>query len=986
MSSEPKANLRKPGKRGFDIISNSFFVEEESPDTNAKGKVQNESASLSFSDFDSYYSYLNGDIYNNACYTFWHIPDDIVSSYGIDIKRLKERSAFVEDSVEDCQSSTESDERESYERGEEIQRNCQNWIKKFNACNSYSELAEVKKRYEINFKRRKFFSKDDCPKPLSSIILFFFFNYIYANVEDENRFSAIMEYMSSGEYPECDLIYALCSIYDPDDVIQSYNYSSGSKSTIYKHKKDLKDYVQLLKAGEIVFSPCAFFDKDTHYFCEKVHMYKKSNMFYRFPGGIYRYFETFEEFINYRNGDLTNCDLSAALELDVDFSKYETDETTILPRKYYTAENFSVEKTYDNGEFHVLLQLQNESGNILKEDRRSFKYFFDFVAFLKGDLSGADLLLCDGLVNLEEWNSINFTGAKMRSSLCEKFGLKYETYKIKSNLIGSFERVEKNEEQTALALRNSRDLIADALNRGLSSFDVEADHNCQKVNYISDIHLMHRILHAKCRSTEDILYVIQKVVDTIVREADSILLIAGDVASDFAIFELFIKCLSQTLENEYYPLVVFTLGNHELWGLQGLSKSKVVNRYRSLLDKHGMYLLHNDILYIDDHDINDPIHLIKYKELCKMDDKQIVDRLRNARYVILGSLGFSGYNSQFNADSGIYRGAVDRSTEIEESKKFEALYNRLYPILKNKNTVILTHTPKEDWCKEATPDGNLIYVSGHTHKNFYYDDGEFRVYSDNQIGYYNENPHLKTFLMDNDYDCFSDYADGIHKITREQYIDFYRGKNKAMTFTHDIYVLHMLKKNGYYCFIQESPTGRLQILNGGSPKKLERKDIQYYYDNMDEMISTIESPLDKFTSFQENIAKTIKRIGGTGTIHGCIIDIDFNNHIYVNPVDSTVVGYWASDMINKIVYPSIPSLLEKNCPELFGQYIRLLDSESQDSLVLKQQSSAAIPQEYFDTDIYRASREIKKMQKLNSNILSLWNEDALSKKHVIDLT
>ena len=65
-------------------------------------------------------------------------------------------------------------------------------------------------------------------------------------------------------------------------------------------------------------------------------------------------------------------------------------------------------------------------------------------------------------------------------------------------------------------------------------------------------------------------------------------------------------------------------------------------------------------------------------------------------------------------------------------------------------------------------------------------------------------------------------------------------------------------------------------------KKLEIQDIQYYYDNMDSMISTIKTPLDEFTSFQKRIAGIVKRIGGAGTIHGSIIDIDFYNHIYCN--------------------------------------------------------------------------------------------------------
>lgn len=34
-----------------------------------------------------------------------------------------------------------------------------------------------------------------------------------------------------------------------------------------------------------------------------------------------------------------------------------------------------------------------------------------------------------------------------------------------------------------------------------------------------------------------------------------------------------------------------------------------------------------------------------------------------------------------------------------------------------------------------------------------------------------------------------------------------------------------------------------------------------------------------------------------------------------------------------------------------------------------------LPQIYLDTDIYKASKEIKKMQKLSSNILSFWYDD-----------
>ena len=97
-----------------------------------------------------------------------------------------------------------------------------------------------------------------------------------------------------------------------------------------------------------------------------------------------------------------------------------------------------------------------------------------------------------------------------------------------------------------------------------------------------------------------------------------------------------------------------------------------------------MYLLHNDLLYKEDcgllADPNTGTHLIKYHDLCQMNKTQIADRLRSARYVILGGSGFSGYNMEFNADNGIYRMTVDRTTEIKESKIFEDLYLSLIHI------------------------------------------------------------------------------------------------------------------------------------------------------------------------------------------------------------------------------------------------------------------------------------------------------------------
>ena len=124
----------------------------------------------------------------------------------------------------------------------------------------------------------------------------------------------------------------------------------------------------------------------------------------------------------------------------------------------------------------------------------------------------------------------------------------------------------------------------------------------------------------------------------------------------------------------------------------------------------------------------------------------------------------------------------------------------------------------------------------------------------------------------------------------------------------------------------------------------------------------------------KELADEIRKIGGSGWIHGCIIDIDYYNHVYVNPVDMTVRSYWASDIVNKLVYPTVPALLKNECPELYANYLKLIEGEKSNPLAVKQTKNevSLLPQEYLETDIYKASREIKKMQKLNSNVLTTW--------------
>lgn len=971
VTAERKFGLRKELNRGFDVIHNFFFVEEEVFWKNFLGELVSQDNRLTFDTFEEYYEYLDGDIYERACYKYCNFDKykDFIKEKKIDIGRLLERETFLTETIDDVSLDILQEELDAYDKVESKKKLIKSWIKKFDVCTSGYELEVVVEKY---YKSK-----------LKGIldVSFFFYHYIFKDINDKGRFSAIMEYMCTGKYPEQKIINALCSIYNPNDVVENYNYSGGTKQANYKHKRELKNYVKLLDAGKIEFKTRCYFDGKSHYYCEETEGFedgrRRASVLYQ------RYFETFEEFIKYKNGSLKGVDLSGAIKLNIDFSLYEIDETTKIPLGAVDELICEIDKEYRywSGEFVVYKEWKTKEGSSLKKNTFVTPYFFDFVYYLKGNLSDSFLVFCDGLENLTDFGTIDFSRARMTSRLCEKFGISYESYNLNKDAIESFSISEKNEKETSLALveNENNECTEISVDRNIHSLSLlgEYDRNSQRIYYITDIHLMHRLQNANCKSKDDVRYVIQKIVDNIVNETGSLLLIGGDVSSEFSVFELFIKLLKWELNYKRIKKteVIFTLGNHELWGFSEKSFEEIVDIYRNVIEENGMHLLQNELLYKDS---DDKICKISYDELLTMSTKELRRQIQSTRIVILGGLGFSGYNEKFNANQGIYRKTLDRAEEIAETKKFEELYNKLLPSICDKNTIIFTHTPKKDWNIDAEPYKSFVYVSGHTHRNEFYDDGDYRIYSDNQIGYRNENPHLKNFLMDNEYDFFSDYKDGIYEITGAQYNDFYRGKNIQMNFTREVNILYMLKKNGYYCFIHEAKSGSLTILNGGALKRLEEKDINYYYAHMDEVISYIERPLDKYMSIQQSISEEIRKLGGEGKIHGCIIDIDWYNHIYVNPIDLTITGYWALDIINKIVYPDVPSLLEANCPVIYGNYLKLIKGDKKNPLIFvkkKKGELAVLPQKYLITDIYKASREIKKMQKLKSNILSSWYEN-----------
>lgn len=97
--------------------------------------------------------------------------------------------------------------------------------------------------------------------------------------------------------------------------------------------------------------------------------------------------------------------------------------------------------------------------------------------------------------------------------------------------------------------------------------------------------------------------------------------------------------------------------------------------------------------------------------------------------------------------------------------------------------------PMEDWGgRDIKAKYGIVYVSGHSHRNYFFDDGKTRIYANNQVGY----------------------------------------KGKRVSFKK----LFMIKHSGIYMFLMQSPKGRLSVLNGGTIKNVKNHSLEYFYENL----------------------------------------------------------------------------------------------------------------------------------------------------------
>lgn len=409
-----------------------------------------------------------------------------------------------------------------------------------------------------------------------------------------------------------------------------------------------------------------------------------------------------------------------------------------------------------------------------------------------------------------------------------------------------------------------------------------------------------------------------------------------------------------------FPIYV-TLGNHEISKFDTLSQA--YDYYKKLYDSLGIKLLHNNSYEFED-------------------------------YVVFGGIGFAKYNEIHNANTLCGPKLFTREDEIEETNLFLSAYNN--ELQKNislkKKIIVASHYPVRDWLKGYDTNKRCTYFTGHTHQN--QNIIHRNIYADNQIGYYDNCFQFKSLSLGIEINPFFDYEDGYHLIDTKEYAQFYKYSKEHIQGTKFIEnqinkygdKFYMIKHKGKYAFFL---VGHLntKICIGGTMKTVSyHSDIEHFDKIFDKMIGKYTKIFAPYWNYMNKMSSEVKSLGYYGDIHGCIVDLDFCNHIMVNPYDQKVTFYNSPSLGEVRIFDDLEHLIAY----INNGYIsdttkqKMIELKNNNAIISK--TSQELSQEVGEfikidikNSIYEVSRYMKQIQRLfQSNILRDWNESLLN--------
>lgn len=248
VKTERKMGLRKSLNRGYDVLRQEFFV-EELISYNDLYQKQNK---IVFEKFDEFFDFLDGDIYDNACYFDYVFSKETIKKYNLDVDKLYAKKSFVIDTVDDYSYTTLTDkDLTMYEFGESNNITVKHLINLFDSCDTYTKLNDAYAAY-LRSNINRYVN-----------INFFISGFAYKYARNKKRFKALMKFLVK-ENMNINIVCELCLIFNPDSVLEQYISEQNLCLPNDKNIEYLKKFIGELKNNECEIQKRIYFDCITH--------------------------------------------------------------------------------------------------------------------------------------------------------------------------------------------------------------------------------------------------------------------------------------------------------------------------------------------------------------------------------------------------------------------------------------------------------------------------------------------------------------------------------------------------------------------------------------------------------------------------------------------------------------------------------------------------------------------------------------------------
>lgn len=229
-------------------------------------------------------------------------------------------------------------------------------------------------------------------------------------------------------------------------------------------------------------------------------------------------------------------------------------------------------------------------------------------------------------------------------------------------------------------------------------------------------------------------------------------------------------------------------------------------------------------------------------------------------------------------------------------------------------------------------------------------------------------------------------------------------------------------------FVSVSNKGKYSLLHGAGVHSL-KYSLEYYYDFLEQYATIVISNFSKYWDALRSVSEQIKSLEPTedflrqrysqylefsvskterlsfdewykeqgsdfqlsGKIHGCIVDIDYSNHLYINPMDGSITPYYAQSIYDKDIYTNIRSLLAAQRAEMLPAFDKMIESQkdnisliTQDrkttniSIISQNNEISAEFVKVYAQDMYEMSNKLKPLQKVyDYKLVQVWYDDIL---------